>query len=189
MALMIAPTEITSALFGYGEFDILSVNNSAKALFYFAIGLPAFSIIKIFSSFLFARHNTRIPFYFSLISVIINIIISLYFFKDVGFIIIPIATTISSWINCLLLFFYLKNNKYFSIELNLIKSLIKIFISTIITSILFYNLVSYFSNKLNFESEYKLLVIILLVTITFVTYIIISILTKAFKISDIKLKY
>ena len=189
MALMIAPTEITSALFGYGEFDILSVNNSAKALFYFAIGLPAFSIIKIFSSFLFARHNTRIPFYFSLISVIINIIISLYFFKDVGFIIIPIATTISSWINCLLLFIYLKNNKYFSIELNLIKSLIKIFISTIITSILFYNLVSYFSNKLNFESEYKLLVIILLVTITFVTYIIISILTKAFKISDIKLKY
>ena len=189
MALMIAPTEITSALFGYGEFDILSVNNSSKALFYFAIGLPAFSIIKIFSSFLFARHNTRIPFYFSLISVIINIIISLYFFKDVGFIIIPIATTISSWINCLLLFIYLKNNKYFSIELNLIKSLIKIFISTIITSILFYNLVSYFSNKLNFESEYKLLVIILLVTITFVTYIIISILTKAFKISDIKLKY
>ena len=189
MALIIAPTEITSSLFGYGEFDISSVNNSASALFYFAIGLPAFSIIKIFSSFLFARQNTKIPFYFSLISVIINIIISIYFFKDIGFIIIPIATTISSWINSLLLFIYLIKNKYFFIEFNLIKSLIRIFISTILTSIFFYNLIAYFSDKLNYESEYKLLMIILLVILTFVAYIIISILTKAFKISDIKLKY
>ena len=189
MALIIAPKEITSSLFGYGEFDISSVNNSAKALFYFAMGLPAFSLIKIFSSFLFARHNTKIPFYFSLISVIINIFISISFFKEIGFIIIPIATTISSWFNSLLLFLYLNNKKYFSINFNLIKSLAKIIISTILTSILFYNLTTYFSNNLNYESEYKLLIIILLIIITFITYIIISLLTKAFKISDIKLKY
>ena len=189
MALLIAPNEITSALFGYGEFDLNSTNNSARALFYFALGLPAFSIIKIFSSFLFARHNTKIPFYFSLISVAVNVIISLYFFKDVGFIIIPIATTASSWLNSLLLFIYLNNKKYFSINLNLINNLLKIFMSTIITSIFFYNLIDYYSNRLLYENEYKLLVIMLLVIITFVAYIIISILTKAFKISDIKLKY
>jgi Uncharacterized membrane protein, putative virulence factor len=185
MALLIAPNEITSALFGYGEFDLNSTNNSARALFYFALGLPAFSIIKIFSSFLFARHNTKIPFYFSLISVAVNVILSLYFFKDVGFIIIPIATTASSWLNSLLLFIYLNNKKYFSINLNLINNLLKIFMSTIITSIFFYNLIDYYSNRLLYENEYKLLVIMVLVIITFVAYIIISILTKAFKISEI----
>tara|TARA_B100001029_G_scaffold179726_1_gene190574 strand:+ start:20 stop:1549 length:1530 start_codon:yes stop_codon:yes gene_type:complete len=189
MALLIAPIEITSSLFGYGQLDIESINNSAKALFYFALGLPAFSIIKIFSSFLFARHNTKIPFYFSLISVVINILISVYFFKDIGFIIIPVATTISSWLNSLLLFIYLKNRKYFSFNLSLAKNLIKIFISTSLTSILFYNLINYFSTKLNYDSEYKLFTIIILVITTFLAYIIISILTKAFKISDIKLKY
>ena len=94
IALLIASEEIISALFGYGSFDELGVKNSAKALFYFALGLPAFSLIKIFSSFFFARHNTKLPFYISLVSVLLNIIISVIFFKKIGFIIIPIATSI-----------------------------------------------------------------------------------------------
>ena len=188
-ALLIASEEITSSLFGYGSFDNLSVKNSSIALYYFALGLPAFSIIKIFSSFLFARHNTKIPFYFSVFSVITNIIISVYFFNKIGFVIIPIATTISSWLNALLLFIYLINKEYFAIKLSFIKSFLKILLSTTLTSYIFYNLINYFSNNLSYNSEFKLLTIILLVIVTFVIYILISILTKAFKTSDIKLKY
>ena len=189
LALLIASEEITTSLFGYGSFDSLSVKNSSIALFYFALGLPAFSFIKIFSSFLFARHNTKIPFYFSVFSVIINIAISLYFFNKIGFIIIPIATTISSWINALLLLIYLTNKGYFSIKFDFIKSFVKIIFSTTLTSYIFYQLINFFNDNLSYDSEYKLLTIILLVIITFVIYILISILTKAFKISDIKLKY
>ena len=117
IALLIASEEIISSLFGYGSFDELSVKNSAKALFYFAIGLPAFSLIKVFSTFFFARHNTKTPFYISLISVLLNIFISITFFKEVGFIIIPIATTIASWFNAILLFIFLKTKNLFSFNL------------------------------------------------------------------------
>ena len=189
LALLIASEEITSSLFGYGSFDDLSVKNSANALFYFALGLPAFSFIKIFSSFLFARHNTKIPFYFSVISVIINIIISIYYFNKIGFIIIPMATTISSWLNAILLLIYLTNKKYYSINSIFLYSLIKISLSTAITSYIFYSLINFFSDNLSYNSEYKLVSIILLVIVTFIIYILTSILTKAFKISDIKLKY
>ena len=189
LALLIASEEITSSLFGYGSFDSLSVKNSSTALYYFALGLPAFSIIKIFSSFLFARHNTKIPFYFSLFSVIVNIIISVYFFNKIGFIIIPIATTISSWMNVLLLLIYLTSKEYFSISLNFVKSFFKIVLSTLLTSYIFYNLIKFFSQNLTYNSEYKLMTIILLVIATFIIYILISILTKAFKTSDIKLRY
>ncbi len=188
-ALLIASEEITSSLFGYGSFDALSVKNSAIALFYFALGLPAFSIIKIFSSFLFARHNTRMPFYFSLFSVFINVAISLYFFNKIGFIIIPIATTISSWFNAIILFIYLINKKYFLINMNLLKSLLKIILSTVLTSFVFSILIKFFSENLTYESEYKLIAIIFLAILTFIIYILISLVTKAFKISDINLKY
>ena len=188
-ALLIASEEITSSLFGYGSFDTLSVKNSAIALFYFALGLPAFSIIKIFSSFLFARHNTRMPFYFSLFSVFINVAISLYFFNKIGFIIIPIATTISSWFNAIILFIYLINKKYFLINMNLLKSLLKIILSTVLTSFVFSILIKFFSENLTYESEYKLIAIIFLAILTFIIYILISLVTKAFKISDINLKY
>ena len=136
-ALLIASEEITSSLFGYGSFDLTSVKNSSKALFYFALGLPAFATIKIFSSFLFARHNTKIPFYFSLFSVFLNIIISIYYFSEIGFIIIPIATTISSWFNSIILLVYLMNKNYFFLQIDLFKSLVKIILSTILTSFIF----------------------------------------------------
>ncbi len=189
IALLIASEEITSSLFGYGSFDLMSVKNSANALFYFALGLPAFSFIKIFSTFLFARHNTKVPFFFSVISVIINIVISVYYFNKIGFIIIPISTTISSWFNVIILLIYLTNKKYYFINLMFVKSSLKIILSTILTSYIFYYLINYFSHNLSYDSDYKLLTIILMVIITFVIYILISILTKAFKISDIKLKY
>jgi len=188
-ALLIASDEITSALFGYGSFDLNSVKNSAHALFYFALGLPAFALIKIFSSFLFARHNTKIPFYFSIFSVLLNIFISVYFFNEIGFIIIPIATTISSWFNASLLLYYLLSKKYFSFNKNFPLKFLNIFFVSSFSSFIFYKLIQNFNEYLNYESEYKLLTIILLVIITFLIYIMTSIATKAFKISDIKLKY
>ena len=106
VALLIASDEIISALFGYGSFSANAVSNSAKALYFFGLGLPAFALIKVFSTFFFANNDTKTPFYISLISVILNIFISVYYFKSVGFIIIPIATTISSWFNSLVLFIY-----------------------------------------------------------------------------------
>ncbi len=118
IALVIGSEEIISALFGYGNFNKESVVNSSLALFYFALGLPAFALIKVFSSFLFANHNTKTPFYISFISVFLNVLISIYFFNKIGFIIIPIATTISSWFNAIVLFVYLKNRNLFHFKNN-----------------------------------------------------------------------
>ena len=155
LALIIANEEIVSSLFGYGSFDEISVKNSAESFIIFFIGLPAFSLIKIFSSFIFARDNTRIPFYFSTVSVLINILISVYYFKDLGFIIIPIATSISSWINSILLYIYLHKENYFKFNKKLIIQIIRITISTIIMGICLQNLLSYFDSQLSFENNYK----------------------------------
>ena len=67
IALIIGSEQITSALFGYGSFNENSVNNSSLALYYFALGLPAFALIKVFSSFFFANNDTKTPFYITLI--------------------------------------------------------------------------------------------------------------------------
>ena len=188
-ALLIASEEIVSALFGYGSFNEESVKNSSIALFYFAIGLPAFSIIKIFSSFIFAQNDTKTPFYFSLISVVINILISVSLFSKVGFIIIPIATTISSYINGLLLMVFVINKNYFCFNKNFFVQMLKILITNIFCMSIFYILISFFSNSFLFSNNYKFLMIIILVIFTFILYLLFSILIKAFKISDIKLKY
>jgi len=113
VALFIASSPIISALFGYGFFSETSVQNSALALFYFAFGLPAFALIKVFSSFFFARHDTKTPFYISLISVVLNIVISVALFQKIGFIIIPISTSISSWFNAITLYIFSRRRNFF----------------------------------------------------------------------------
>jgi putative peptidoglycan lipid II flippase len=189
LALLIASEEITSSLFGYGSFNELSVMNSAKALFYFAIGLPAFSLIKIFSTFFFARHNTKIPFYISLTSVLLNVFISVVFFKEVGFIIIPIATTISSWFNAILLFIFLKIKDLFSFNLVFLNRFIKILLASVLMGIFFKYVIYFFNDKLLYEACFKAIYLIGTVILGLIFYLLIAILIKAFKRSDINLNY
>jgi putative peptidoglycan lipid II flippase len=189
LALLIASEEIISSLFGYGSFNELSVINSAKALFYFAIGLPAFSLIKVFSAFFFARHNTKVPFYISLISVLLNIFISVVFFKEVGFIIIPIATTISSWFNAILLFIFLKIKNLFSFNFVFLNRFVKILLASVLMGIFFKYVIYFFNDKLLYEASFKAFYLIGVVVSGLIFYLLIAILIKAFKRSDINLNY
>ena len=189
LALLIASEEIISSLFGYGSFNELSVINSAKALFYFAIGLPAFSLIKVFSAFFFARHNTKVPFYISLISVLLNVFISVVFFKEVGFIIIPIATTISSWFNAILLFIFLKIKNLFSFNLVFLNRFVKILLASVLMGIFFRYVIHFFNDNLLYEASFKAIYLIGAVVSGLIFYLLIAILIKAFKKSDINLNY
>ena len=110
--LILASKEIVNVLFGYGSFTYEDVDMTASALKYFGFGIPAFALIKILSNFFFARNNTKTPFYISSLIVLLNVIISIYFFKEVGFIIIPIATSISTWIG-VICYIYILNSKNF----------------------------------------------------------------------------
>ena len=189
VALSIGSEEIISALFGYGSFTEEAVTNSAKALYYFGLGLPAFALIKVFSTFFFANHDTKTPFYISLISVILNILISIYYFKSIGFIIIPIATTISSWFNSILLFIFLKNKDLFQFNKIFFIRFAKIIFVSMMMGIFFRYLILIFENQLVYDYYLKSFYLILSVFLGFAFYLIMSLFIKAFKYEDIKLKY
>ena len=189
VALFIGSEEIISALFGYGSFGNQAVLNSAKALYYFGLGLPAFAFIKVFSTFFFANNDTKTPFYISLISVIMNIFISLYYFKSIGFIIIPIATSISSWFNSLVLFIYLRNRKMFMFNSGFIINFFKIVIASIIMGIFFNYLIIIFQHQLIYEYHFKSFYLICSVILALCFYLFVSFFIKAFNYKDLQLRY
>ena len=189
IALLIASDEIISALFGYGQFSESSVINSANALYFFSLGLPAFAMIKVFSNFFFANQDTKTPFYISLVSVILNILISVYFFKSIGFIIIPIATTISSWFNSIALYLFLQKRNLFSFNNIFVKRFFKIVFSSLLMGVFFNYLMLIFHEQLSFENSLKSIYLILSVILGLCFYLFISYLIKAFQLEDIKLKY
>jgi len=187
-ALVLASEEIITSLFGYGSFNIESVDNTSIALTYFAYGVPAFSILKIFSNYFFARNDTKTPFYLSIVSVILNILISVSFFNKLGFVIIPIATSISSWINVLLHFYYIKKRNLYSFDKSFIYKFPRMILSVVVMGAVLYLLLGFFSEKFEYNESWKFIYLFIIVIISLISYFLISNFSGAFKFKDIKLK-
>jgi putative peptidoglycan lipid II flippase len=179
--LIIASEEITSALFGYGSFLEEDVILTSKALKYFGFGVPAFALIKVLSNFYFARDNTKIPFYISIFIVFLNILISVLYFKEVGFVIIPIATSISTWIGVLMYLILLLKIKYFNFESIFVVNLLKIVISLVIMTLALYSLMNFFEDKLIYNNNYKSFYLIMIITFAAGIYLLLARLLGIFK--------
>ena len=140
LGLIIASEEIVNGLFGYGSFTLEDVEITSQALMCFGYGVVAFALVKILSNFFFARDNTKTPFYISLFIVAINVLISVSLFSRIGFLIIPIATSISTWLGVFAYLYLLEQKSYLLLKIELLKNSFKILISTLIMSfILIFN--------------------------------------------------
>jgi len=187
-ALVLASEEIITSLFGYGSFDIESVNNTALALTFFAFGVPAFSILKIFSNLFFARNDTKLPFYLSIVSVILNILISVSLFGRYGFVIIPIATSISSWINVLMHYYFIKKRDLHIFDSKFIYKFPRMILSVVVMGMVLYLLLGFFSDKFGYNESWKFIYLFIIVIVSLISYFLISNFSGAFKLRDIKLK-
>ena len=145
---------------------------TATALKFFGSGVPAFALIKILSNFFFARDNTKTPFYVSTFIVILNILISVIFFRKIGFTIIPIATSISTWIGVFIYIYLLNTQRILLLKKQLITNFTKILVSSILmTFVLIFSLDSY-ANNLEYNYEYKAIYLISIVSFVGMFYLI-----------------
>ena len=122
-------------------------------------------------------------------SVLLNIMISVFFFRELGFIIIPIATTISSWFNALLLFIFLRTKNLFSFNLIFVKRFTKILFISSLMGIFFNYVINFFNQNLLYEANSKAIYLIGVIILGLMFYLLMAILFKAFKRSDINLNY
>ena len=185
--LIIASEQITNALFGYGSFLEKDVVLTAEALKYFGYGVPAFALIKVLSNFFFARDNTRTPFYISFFSVVLNVLISVIYFKKIGFVIIPIATSIATWSAVLIYVILLIKLKYFNVKHVFFVNIVKILISSLIMILGLYYLLSFFEDKLIYANYYKSFYLIMIITLNASAYLLLVRLLGVFRIKNFKI--
>ena len=181
--LLISSKQIVNCLFGYGSFDSVDVIYTSLALTFFAIGVPAFALIKVLSNFYFARDNTKLPFYVSFITMIINIVISVSLFKKYGFIIIPIATSISTWVAVLIYFILLNKNKFINFGNKVLLNFFKILVATLFMSLFLYFGLDYFEDKFEYSYKFKLIYLLIMIGLSAAIYLF---LTRLFGILNLK---
>ncbi|MEL6451289.1 MAG: murein biosynthesis integral membrane protein MurJ [Pseudomonadota bacterium] len=108
IALMVIPLPLVSVLFQRGETGADDAAAIAVAVAIYGAGLPAFVLQKVLQPQYFARGDTRRPFHFAVVAMIINAAIAVGLSPVVGWIAPAIATTVAGWAMLGLLFWGLR---------------------------------------------------------------------------------
>jgi putative peptidoglycan lipid II flippase len=126
---------ITATLFEHGRFTAADRVAVAQALLAFSLGLPAYVLNKALTPGFFARHDTRTPVIASAIALSINIALNLALMKPLGHVGIALGTSVSAWINAILLTTILHRRGHLVADPRLIRRLPRMAIACLIMGV------------------------------------------------------
>lgn len=115
-ALMVLAEPLIAVLFQRGAFDAHAVRQTASALTAFALGLPAFMLIKTLTPGYYAREDTATPVRIAVVSVIVNIALAWALMQVLAHVGIALAASLSAWLNAILLGFILWRRGFLSLD-------------------------------------------------------------------------
>ncbi|MCK5374218.1 MAG: murein biosynthesis integral membrane protein MurJ [Alphaproteobacteria bacterium] len=98
IALLAMPLTLITVLFERGAFDAVDSQICANVLRAYAIGLPSYVAIKVFSTAHWAREDTTTPVRISVIATVLNIILSLILIQIIGVAGIALGTGLTGWL-------------------------------------------------------------------------------------------
>jgi len=99
LALIVSAWPIMFVLFGRGAFDAESVRLSAQSLVAYAVGLPAFVLVKVLAPGFFARGDTATPVKIGVAAVVLNLALNLAFMLPLRHIGPALATSLAAMFN------------------------------------------------------------------------------------------
>ena len=98
---------IIALIFEHGRFTHADTVSTANALAAYAVGLTAYSVVKVLVPICYAIGETRLAVISSVFSVISNLIFNFLFVKKLGFIGLALGTSITAILNSVLLWFFI----------------------------------------------------------------------------------
>lgn len=131
-ALWLLAEPLTRVLFQRGQFGPDDTWRTSGALAAFAVGLPAFVLVKALTPGFFAREDTRSPLYIATAAIVVNVVLNVVFLygtalAHVG---IALASSLSGWLNAFLLAVVLRRRRQWVPDHRLMARTIRLVIAT-----------------------------------------------------------
>ncbi len=178
VGLVILRVPIIRVLFEHGKFVASSTDLTARALLYYALGLPAFAAIKLIVPAFYSTQDTRTPVKVAAYALVVNFVLNAFFLKSLfrtfqngG---PALATSIAAYFNFVMLFFIFRQRFGRLGTFALLHSLFKISVSSAAMGLLCWAMLYYsrFDTYVHFFPQ--LMVFILMITAATAAYIAIS---------------
>ena len=139
---------IVTVLFERGAFGAFESQATSAALSVYALGLPAYVLIKVLAPGFFAREDTSTPVKIAVVCLVANVLLVLLFIGPLAHVGIALATVLSSWLNALLLGTLLYRRGLFHLDERLISRLPRIVMAGLAMAIVVWLAIDYGSTLL-----------------------------------------
>jgi len=163
-ALMALNQPIISVLFQRGAFDIQAAINTGQALFFYGVGLWAFSVVRVFVASFNSLQDTKWPMKAAIIAFSVNLVLSLILMHPMKHKGLALANSLSAVANVFILSFVLRKKIGGFLDRPFFASVLKIVLSALVM-VVSIRIIDYFL-PWNIQADFKARLIYLAVTIT-----------------------
>lgn len=165
IALIVVPAPMISVLFERNAFTSDDTAFTALAVAVYGAGLPAFVLQKVFQPLFYAREDTKRPFYFAVVAMVVNAVIAIGLSRYIGYIAAAFATTIAGWVMAWLLWRYSRSfGQAVEFDARFRKRLPRIVIASVLMGVVLYVMMFVLLSALNLPYWRALALAVLLIT-------------------------
>jgi len=126
---------IVIVLFERGAFGRPESLATAQAVAAYALGLPAFVLVKALSPGFLAREDTATPVKLGMVAIAVNLALNLALMKPLGHVGIALGTSAAAWVNAGLLWSTLSLRRHFALDARARRTLPRLVVVTLAMSL------------------------------------------------------
>lgn len=138
IGLVILACPVISFLFERGAFTVDDAQATGSTLAAFAVGLPAYVLVKILQTQFFARQDTKTPMIVAIGTVALNFILNCVLIGPLSFVGLALATALSAWFNAFILGRLLFQKGWIILDERIKEILPRLFISSFVMGLICY---------------------------------------------------
>lgn len=122
LGLMFFAEPVIGLLFEHGEFTRRSTQVTAVATIYYAPGIVAFGLQKLFMNSLYARRNSKTPALITFFTLITNVLLSLYFMQSLLHAGLALSSSLAAFFSVAMYFIVYVRSGMISLEKNFLRT-------------------------------------------------------------------
>jgi putative peptidoglycan lipid II flippase len=160
---------------------------TGQALAAFSIGLPSYILVKVLTPGYYARHDTKTPMRYAMISIAINLVLNLALILPLKHMGPPLATALASTVNVWMLYHTLKKRDHFEADARLRRKVPRLAIAAILMGVALFFVAPMIQPYLTGSIFRRAAGLLALVSAGGAVYAIACFLTGGFVLDDLKL--
>lgn len=142
--LMLSGPLITTLFFG-GKFSVYDILMTQQSVIAYSVGLQAFMLAKVLSTAFYARQDIKTPVKIAVISLAANMLLNLILIFPLAHAGLALASSLSSWINVIILWWLLYRRKIYILQAGWKKFLLQLLTANGVLALFFW----IFSSNIN----------------------------------------